>query len=248
MANANTPRPTMAFKPVASHPKDALALIYDLEGFSRFFNQPDVQDYVPRFLNHIYEAVSVTYMGGQSLCDNVAYVPLIPPRHENFLGDGMLLLWTFDSARPSVMEHNINVLCNRLWNLKHDFHAVLAAIADDVPVLDVPSRIRFGLARGTVYELSRVGSTQKEYFGFCINLASRLQSYCPGIGFMASARLRLKEDVIRKNGYRRVVATKIKGFPKEAVIVDENEFTRLPKVLKEEYFEEMPRAKDRRQG
>lgn len=44
---------TFRFTGKASYPRNAVALLYDLEGFSRFFNQPDVQDYVPTFLNHV---------------------------------------------------------------------------------------------------------------------------------------------------------------------------------------------------
>ena len=39
---------TFKFELPASRPKQGLVVIYDLEGFSRFFNQPDVQDYMYR--------------------------------------------------------------------------------------------------------------------------------------------------------------------------------------------------------
>lgn len=57
---------TFKFSDKASYPKNALALMYDLEGFSRFFNQPDVQNYVPAFLNHVSEAMSVVLFSGNA--------------------------------------------------------------------------------------------------------------------------------------------------------------------------------------
>jgi class 3 adenylate cyclase len=110
---------------------------------------------------------------------------------------------------------------------------------DRVPVVDLPRKIRFGIARGTVYELRRANSSAREYIGFCINLASRLQKYCPDLAFIASARIGLREDVLAKNGYVRVVAKDIRGFPQEIVIVDKDEYNGLPSEAREKYFTEL---------
>ena len=133
----------------------------------------------------------------------------------------------------------IQYLCNRLWNLKTDFSKIIERASDQVPVMDVPQRIRFGLARGTIYELRRKHTSQREYIGFCINLASRLQKYCPDLGFIASARLGLAESVLKEFGYIKVVAKQIKGFPREIVIVDGSEFDALDPKTKDLYFDEM---------
>jgi hypothetical protein len=73
--------------------------------------------------------------------------------------------------------------------------------------------------------------------GFCINLASRLQKYCPELGFIASARIGVRESVLKKNEYIKVIANKIKGFPKEIVIVDKREFENLDTQIQEDLFE-----------
>ena len=65
---------TFSFTGKASYPKNAVALLYDLEGFSRFFNQPDVQDYVPTFLNYVSEAVGVNLFGGEAYWANDATI------------------------------------------------------------------------------------------------------------------------------------------------------------------------------
>jgi class 3 adenylate cyclase len=232
---------TTKFAARAGRPVHGVAMIYDLEGFSKFFNQPDVQDYVPKFLNHVSQAVSIALFGGLAywLDKPVTYSSLQAPIHEKFLGDGMLYLWTLPRGSMDFDAMFTENLCNRLWNLKSRFGKVLAQAADDVPVMDLPSRIRFGLARGTVYELTRASGTQKEYIGFCINLASRLQKYSPGLGFIASARIGLRDEVLKKFNYRRVVATKIRGFPEEIVIVDKNEFERIDEEHRADVFKEL---------
>lgn len=53
------------FRPQASPATQALILTFDLEGFSRFFSQPDVHNYVPRFLNRVFDAVSIIINGGK---------------------------------------------------------------------------------------------------------------------------------------------------------------------------------------
>jgi class 3 adenylate cyclase len=232
---------TITFDSTASRPKHGLALIYDLEGFSKFFNQPDAQNYVPKVMNEVSQAISTCIFGGTPYWQkNKKAVGSLgrTPVHEKFLGDGAMYLWADTPSQPLDSDF-VKYLCNRLWNLKTKFRVVVERFHEVAPVVDVPQRIRFGLAMGTIYELRRKNSTQKEYIGFCINLASRLQKYCPDLGFIASARIGLSEDVISKNGYVRVVAKQIKGFPSEIVIVDKGEYGKLNDETKTAYFESL---------
>lgn len=125
-----------------------------------------------------------------------------------------------------------------MWILKNNFGNVVKKALERVPVVEIPRRIRFGLSRGAVYELKMPNTTIREYIGFCINQASRLQSYCPALGFIASARLMIPDNVLGDSGYCKTVATKIKGFPNELVIVDSDEYKSLPDELRENLFEE----------
>jgi len=233
---------TTKFASRGGNPAHGLALIYDLEGFSKFFNQPDVQDYVPKFLNHLSQAMSVVLLGGKAYWDSATphkYDPLPAPIHEKFLGDGMLYVWRLKRNQLDFDPNFIGMLCNRLWNLKDGFHEVLKQAAADVPVLDLPTRIRFGVARGTIYELTRASGTNKEYIGFCINLASRLQKCCTDLGFIVSARLGLPDKMLAEYEYKRVVATKIRGFPEEIVIVDKEEYKALAEDQRTSLFREL---------
>jgi len=231
---------TFSFTGKASHPKNAVALLYDLEGFSRFFNQPDVQDYVPAFLNHVSAAMGTCLFGGTEYwTDNLMLRPLqVQVAHEKFTGDGALYILLPAPGDSDFPPSTLPNLCNRLWNLKQYFGNVVKKCLKDVPVVQVPRNIRFGLSRGSVYELRKQGTSATEYIGFCINLASRLQKYCPELGFIASARLMLPDDIIAAHDYVKVVATQIRGFPNEIVLLDKDEYKELSDERRSSLFKE----------
>jgi len=113
-----------------------------------------------------------------------------------------------------------------------------------VPVLEVPRKVRFGLARGSVYELRTQDATACEYIGFSINLASRLQKYCPELGFIASARLIFSDSEIARHGFMKVVATQLRGFTDEIVVIDRVEYEALPDDIRNRLFKEPQLAQD----
>jgi len=230
---------TFRFASKASHPKNAVALIYDLEGFSRFFNQPDVQTYVPAFLNHVSEAIAVCLYGGNGYWtgSKEEFGKLrLRVVHEKFMGDGALYIILPPTDVDDFPKTTLRALSVRLWSLQKHFEEVIKKSLHDVPVLEVPKRIRFGASRGSVYELKKSGTAHREFIGFCINQASRLQSYCPDLGFIASARLQIPDDELQKSGYMKIVATKIKGFPNEIVIVKQAEYNALSAETKSDLF------------
>lgn len=227
------------FNSLASHPKNGVALIFDLEGFSQFFNQPDAPGFVPGFLNHVYDAMRIIINGGTAYWMDAPkdqYEALFPPTHEKFLGDGSLYVWSLQDYKNT--QEFLVTICNRLWNLKDNFSIVLDHASDDSPIPKVPKKIRFGLTRGTIFQLTVSGRAENEYLGVCINLASRLQKYCPELGFIASARIGLSKTVLAKHGYKKVTATQLKNFQDEQVIVDIDEFSKLPSQVKERLFTE----------
>ena len=227
----------------AGPPRHAVAMLFDLEGFSKFFNQPDVQRYVPKYLNHTFGAVAAVLRGGSKLYwlpDNVGRdqdaLVARKPVYEKFLGDGALYLWVLGDEETDFPLPFRSQLLDRLWQLKAFFGKVVARCTRDVPVYDLPSRIRFGLAGGTVYELTDTKAGASEYVGVCINLASRLQKYCPDLGFIASARMELPLSALERGNWKKVVAKGLRGFPKEIVIVDTDEYEGLDENVKEDLF------------
>jgi class 3 adenylate cyclase len=225
------------FKPRASYPEQAIVMIFDLEGFSKFFSQPDVQEYVPKFLNIVLEAIDICINGGETYWvpkDKAKTLEPLPKHiHFKFLGDGALYIWKYND----FSHEELVLLVNRLYNLRLCFDEIIKHASDEVPVMDIPNNIRFGIAAGSVYKLTYSNSGKEEFIGYSINLASRLQSYCRDIGFIFSGRLSIRATELRKNRYFKTVAKNIKGFPKEYVIVDKASYEGLSEEVKIELFE-----------
>lgn len=244
MAKKKITAPKLIFKDQTGMAREAFVLVFDLEGFSNFFSQPDVQEYVSRYLNRIFDAVSINIYGGKHYWgkddeQNKILTPFLAPSHVKFLGDGALYIWTFNRGDRDKYKNEILYFINRCWNLKNDFLKIVDLCSEDVPVADLPRRIRFGFASGSVNKLTYRYFDRTEYIGYCINLASRLQSYCRELGFIASARIRLSNKIIKEHRYHKVWAKKLSGFPKEVVIVDKEEYERLSAKTKKELFEEI---------
>lgn len=227
------------FNPTTSLPEKALVMLFDLEGFSKFFNQPDVHDYVPKYLNAIFNSINLCIEGGDAYwrlknLRKTPYAPLPKPMHVKYLGDGGMYVWSYNDLKTG----DIVSLINRLWILANNFNKINLRAGEEVPVFETPKRIRFGIAAGSVYKLTYKDSELEEYIGYCINLASRLQSYCREIGFIVSARLEVSNFLLQEFDYKKVVATQIKGFPSEIIIIDRNDYNNLDKTTKETLFKE----------
>ena len=226
------------FETTASYPEQALVLMFDLEEFSKFFSQPDVHTYVPKYINHILECMNIIITGGKAYWDKTDnkdlenYNPMPNPIHTKYLGDGMLYIWRYND----FSSKQLIAFINRLWNLKVFFNDVLEKCSEDVPVVDIPKKIRFGISAGSVYKLTYQNSNKEEYIGYSINLASRLQNYCKELGFIFSGRVNPPKKDIDKNDYLKVVTTKMRGLPNEIVYVDKAEFEKLSPEIKEELF------------
>lgn len=232
---------TIRFRPSSTATQTGLVLIYDLEGFSLFFNQPDAPRYVPLFLNHVSSAIESIIFGGHAYwapAGEQDLTALSKPIHEKFVGDGCMYVWTQDGQSDQEWAAFIVKLCNRVWNLKNEFSAVVLRASNDIPIAELPKRIRFGLAGSTVQQLTTADRPHDEYVGICLNLASRLQKYCQELGFIASARIGVSEQHITEHGYTKIVATKIRGFPRELVIVDSAELHELESAIRANLFED----------
>jgi class 3 adenylate cyclase len=221
------------FAPEASPPIKAVVVMADLEGFSRFFSQPDVHLYVPRFLNHIFSALNLSFEGGiiPWLDRKEATRGFPRPIHSKFQGDGALYIWEQNEGLDMT-----EFFC-MLDLFQSNYKKIIANCIEDIPVADVPKRIRFGIAAGSVYKLTYEDGSGSEYIGYAINLASRLQKYCREFGFIASARVDLRPKFLNEMSYVRVIAKELRGFPREIVIVGKREFAALDESRKASLFD-----------
>lgn len=228
------------FEPEGLPPINAVVLVADLEGFSTFFTQPDVQLYVPKFLNKVFSGLDTAVSGGNASWLDAKYSPLqeLPlPIHSKFLGDGALFIWKYGARTGGLSQTQLNDLIYRLYVFALQFPNFLDTFSDEIPLVDVPKRIRFGLASGSVYQLKRQESSEEEYVGYAINLAARLQNYCNSISMIYSARLDADHKELKSSGFVCKIAKKIKGFSKEKVYILEKDFDSIEKTYRNEIFE-----------
>ncbi|MDD4993227.1 MAG: hypothetical protein PHR83_13455 [Paludibacter sp.] len=234
----------LTFKKHAGNPEQAFVLIFDLEGFSKFFSQPDVYYYVAKYLNKTFQAMDILISGGEEFWSpdsekNKKVQPFKEPVHIKFMGDGALYIWTYKPEEEKVFKAKLIYFINSLFNFSLWFDNFIKSCTDDVPVVDLPKKIRFGMASGSVHKLSYENSNDAEYIGYCINLASRLQSYCRDLGFIASARIGSEDKLLKQHNYHKVVAKKLRGLPNEIVIVDKGSYDDLDELIKNELFDEL---------
>ncbi|MGD9200320.1 MAG: hypothetical protein PVI26_02050 [Chitinispirillia bacterium] len=173
---------------------EVLSVVFDLEGFTNFIKQVDPQLTIPYFISDFFNWLFQSII--ESLIDqdqnNTLWAEL--PFFSKFLGDGVLFLWKIDLHKifslnkfidsDRLHEHLHRFLCNiiaSLYNFSNRYPDFLKKSKSKF--VDPPSRLRCGIARGSVYPIGY----GKDYIGPCINIASRLQNF-HNLSFVFSAR------------------------------------------------------------
>lgn len=216
-----------------------LATVFDLEGFTDFCTRPQVEQQIPAFLNHVFghvcSSLDVRWSPGDPF--RFKFDEGSPPLHLKFLGDGALVIW----ALPDEVEDRkrfFTQLLHRLYIARKSFSEVVDDCRDEFGLVDLPDKLRFGIATGEILRLS-MRHGDDEYVGFPINLASRLQGYCRDLGFIASARIGIPLEVLEEQDLCKVHGLKLRGFSTEVLIVDQADFLALPQDIREALFEEI---------
>jgi class 3 adenylate cyclase len=150
---------------------DALAAIFDLEGFTSFCQQNDPYLVMPGFLDEflawvfksIFEHSVVERKEGETtLCG-----PL--PFYAKFLGDGVLFLWNISlSNNPSLVIGKIVSILRRICE---DYKVTFVPSVGQSCNGEPPETLRCGVARGQIFSIAK----DEEYIGPCINIAARIQ-------------------------------------------------------------------------
>jgi class 3 adenylate cyclase len=159
---------------------DALSAVFDLAGFTHFCTQIEPHLAVPRYLSEFLSWL-MEQLRRETVMDDLdtgvrLWHPL--PFFVKFMGDGLLLLWDTDSM-DQITARNVVVSLREICGL----YATTFFPTINRRVVDPPSQLRCGLARGTVFS---VGNGE-DFVGSCINMASRLQKL-PGLGFAFNIR------------------------------------------------------------
>lgn len=148
---------------------NALAAVFDLEGFTDFCSQIDPQLVVPEFLSDflvwLFESIRTKFTEKET--EDVVRLWGSLPFFGKFTGDGALFLWDTD------LSGGLTGIGNIAWNLKkicEDYAENLQPrLAESCA--KIPKRLRVGIARGQVLSVG----DGNDFVGPCINMASRLQ-------------------------------------------------------------------------
>jgi len=224
----------------AERPTLGLALVFDISGFTNFFNKPDIHFYMTEYINQVIETVEIIIWGGESYWSKTnQYKPLSgKPIMRKFLGDGMLYVWE-DTEKGLITKNDFKIaLINRLYNLQLNFDKINKRLNETIPIGDLPNSVKFGIAQGTILKLTEENGAV-DCIGPCINLASRLVKYCSEINFISSARLNLPASELEKSGYFKIIAKELRSFENEIVIIDKDDYENVNAADKKRLFKEI---------
>jgi class 3 adenylate cyclase len=204
-------------------PIKVLVAIFDLEGFTDFFNQLDpdivVPEYLSNFLSWIFEQISNRFKKEEKEGNIIIFGSL--PFYAKFLGDGILFIWDIKYNFGPISIGNI---IHRLYNIcKSYITDFLPKTAKDFSKR--PPRLRCGIVRGQVIPIGN----GKDYVGPCINLASRLQKMSQ-LTFSFSRRgINIQTCMPSYQELYVIKKVKIRGIGEDELIyVPKDEFDSLP--------------------
>jgi len=148
---------------------NALAAIFDLEGFTTFCSQLDPQlvvpEYLGEFLPWLFRDIATRFTKERK--DGTVLIWGSLPFFAKFTGDGVLFLW--DTEHCKGLKGIGNVVIS-LREISDDYASRFLPKAK-AEHARAPSRLRVGICRGQVLSIG----DGNDYVGPCINMVSRLQ-------------------------------------------------------------------------
>ena len=146
----------------------AIAALFDLQGFTTFCGQIEPHLSIPVFLNSfltwIFDSIRNETLREDKVEEALLWHDL--PFLTKFMGDGLLILWDTENMGV-IAQHNLIIsLVEICCKYESEFYPMMKK-----KVVDTPSRLRCGVAKGTVFS---VGNGD-DYVGSCINMAARLE-------------------------------------------------------------------------
>lgn len=209
-----------------STPVNAMSVMFDLEGFTKFCKQIDPQLAVPEFLSNFLkwifseiknELTEETFEDGRA-----TFAPL--PFMSKFLGDGLLFLWD----TTELLDGEIADIVNAMYEICQNYWKKFVPSIEN-SIVDVPPKLRCGIARGTIYTVGN----GNDFVGPCINVSARLQKF-NSLSFCFSRRgINPAEMHESYSKYFIVKKVDIRGVGEtELVCVLKEEFDKLSKEEK----------------
>jgi|ERR1051325_4081407 class 3 adenylate cyclase len=202
----------------------ALAAIFDLEGFTPFSNQVDshlvIPEFLKRYIDWLFISLAEEFKHGEKANRITLWADL--PIFTKFLGDGLLLLWDTSDTSPTVIYNIVGSLYQIIIRYQTEFLPLMKK-----HVSNPPSKLRCGVARGQIITIGE----GNDFVGPCINIASRLQKLSQ-LTFAISRRgFDLSEVSQHISYFQQFILKKvnIRGVgSEELVYVHKKEFRQLP--------------------
>lgn len=184
---------TLKFSAVESSPQNAIAVVFDLAGFSSFCNHADQHVHVPRFVSSVFELLD-SYTENQVFFNlnrpNINKPKIMEPDFIKYTGDGALMIWLNGNLQPFSEEFR-SLLVATFRKFQKEFELQVIEWERKWCTSNLPKSLRVGISTGFVFPLREPSITLfpndgpvKDYAGYCINLAARLQSHFSKIGFV----------------------------------------------------------------
>lgn len=170
----------------------AIVVSLDLAGFSDFCNQPEASVAVPRLVKAMFDMLNAS-LGDRDESDSSGLKStesgkLVVPHLSKYTGDGAILIWKLP-IKEDFPQQFCNSVVASMRGFQRRLTEQLPGWEKDWRVHKLPKRLRIGIASGIVYALRPPHAITSwtdpiDYVGYCINLAVRLQSHCPDLGFL----------------------------------------------------------------
>jgi class 3 adenylate cyclase len=199
----------------------AIVVSFDLAGFSVFCNQPDASIAAPRLMKYTFDLLN------QFLHDELSKDHLVAPSFIKFSGDGALMIWLLKEGLKDFPQEFCDLVVKTMRDFQQHLSAHLQTWEKDWRVHRLPKRVRVGIATGIVYSMREPYTflytpEPVDFVGYCINLAVRLQDYCPELGFLVHGVLHPAIE-----GMMCLNATKMKGSQTEPVTLFREDIQRV---------------------
>lgn len=160
---------------------EAIAAMFDLQGFTHFSKQIEPHLAVPKFLGAFLPWLVSELRAEMTYREDEKGVQLYSslPFFLKFMGDGLIVLWDCDTmsggSGPANVVFTVHEICRKY---AASFYPSMAKRVSEPPRI-----MRCGVARGTVFSVG----DGNDYVGSCINMAARLQKL-GGLTFAVNAR------------------------------------------------------------
>lgn len=202
---------------------DALAAIFDLEGFTSFCNQTDphlvVPEYLDQFLRWLFFEIAENFK--MEVREDKVIMWGKFPVFAKFLGDGILFLWNTNGLGQASLGNIVINLYKTCRSYANDFMPETKK-----EFAKVPAKLRCGIARGEVVPIGG----GRDFVGSCINMAARLQKISQ-LSFAFPRKGFNPNECFGKTWKARFMARKIsiRGVDEdELIFVCKEEFEALP--------------------